>query len=346
MSIDVKKLEALLDSYIKRTPNLISSLVVDRDGLVICSLTKKKKTNVDEDLLSGISAVVEPILKKITTEFKTGSFGSGTFDTDNYRLIFLEAGAYALLVTVADFFANLDDIYPYAYLCAEKISRIFDNRSVSPDIPMINLGPAKKEGDTPTEGATPVADGTIKQMKFEPGDYVFKLVLAGDGAVGKTTLVQKFVEEKFTEDYLATIGANIMKKEYKLRGEDVGCMFSIWDLAGQDLFKRARKNYFSNASAGIIVFDVTRKGTFEHVKNWMLEFQGIGKPIPIVLVGNKIDLVDEREVTAEEAEAGAKELNISYIETSAKAGENVEEVFEMLAYFLIKSNFSSSVPID
>ncbi|MEX2726264.1 MAG: GTP-binding protein [Candidatus Sigynarchaeum springense] len=338
MSIDVKKLEMLLDSYLSRTPNLISALVVDRDGLVIGSRTKKKKTNVDEDLLSGISAIVEPILKKITKEFKTGAFGSGTFDTDNYRLVFLEAGSYALLVTVADFYANLDDIYPYAYICAEKISRLFDNRTVGADIPMINLGVPRKEME-------PVKDGKIKQMKFEPGDYVFKLVIAGDGAVGKTTLVQKFVEEKFNEDYLATIGANIMKKEYKLRGEDVVCQFSIWDLAGQDLFKRARKSYFANAAAGIIVFDVTRKVTFEHVKAWMLEFQIVGKPIPIVLVGNKVDLVDAREVSQTEAEALAKELNLSYIETSAKNGSNVEEVFEMLAYFLVKANFSQTESI-
>jgi small GTP-binding protein len=339
MSIDVKKLEELLDSYLNRTPNLISTLVVDRDGLVIGSRSKKKKTNVDEDLLSGISAIVEPILKKITKEFKTGSFGSGTFDTDNYRLVFLEAGSYALLVTVADFYANLDDIYPYAYLTAEKIARLFDNRTVAADIPMINLG-------TPREEMKPVADGKFKQMKFERGEYVFKLVIAGDGAVGKTTLVQKFVEERFSEDYLATIGANIMKKEYKLPGEEVTCQFSIWDLAGQDLFKRARKSYFSNAAAGIIVFDVTRKATFEHVKNWMLEFQVVGKVIPIVLVGNKVDLVENREVTQDEAEVLAKELNISYIETSAKMGSNVEEVFEMLAYFLVKSNFSQTESVD
>ncbi len=333
MSFDVKKLDEMLGSYLERTPNLISTLVVDRDGLVIASKTKKKKANLDEDLLSGISAIVEPILKKITTEFKTGSFGSGTFDTDNFRLVFLESGEYALLVTVADFFANLDEIYPYAYLCAEKIARLLSGRSVAQDIPMINLGPSRKEME-------PVKDGKIKQMKFEPGDYVFKLVLAGDGAVGKTTLVQKFVEEKFNEDYLATIGANIMKKQYKLRGEDVVCQFSIWDLAGQDLFKRARKSYFSNASAGIIVFDVTRPETFEHVKNWMLEFQVVGKPIPIVLVGNKVDLVEKRAVTKEQAECIAQELNISYIETSAKENQNVEEVFGMLAYFLIKNNFS------
>lgn len=339
MAVDTKKLDELLESYITRTPNLISALVVDRDGLVIASKVKKKKSSVDEDLLSGISAIVEPILKKITTEFNTGLFGSGTFDTDNYRLVFLEAGELTLLVTVADFYANLDDIFPYAYLCAEKITRILDNRTVISKIPMIQLGKARKEME-------PERDGKLKQIKIESGDYIFKLVLAGDGAVGKTTLVQKFVEEKFNEDYIATIGANIMKKEYKLRGEDVVCNFSIWDLAGQDLFKRTRKSYFSNASAGIIVFDVTRRETFEHVNSWMAEFKNIGKPIPIVLVGNKIDLEEQRLVNPEEAETLAKELNLSYIETSAKEGQNVEEVFEMLAFFLVKNNFSQMEELE
>ncbi|MHA1369993.1 MAG: GTP-binding protein [Promethearchaeota archaeon] len=339
MSIDTRKIDALLDSYIKRTPKLVSALIVDRDGLIIASKTIKNENELDEDVLSGISAIVEPILKKITREFKTGAFGSGTFDTDNYRLIFLEAGVQALLVTVADFYANLDDIYPYAYLCAEKIARIFDGREVSPVIPMINLGGESSN----LERAT---DGKIKQIKIEPGDYIFKLVLAGDGAVGKTTLVQKFVEEKFNADYLATIGANIMKKEYRLRGEDVICKFSIWDLAGQDLFKRARKSYFSMANAGIIVFDLTRRETFDHVKDWMMEFKIVGKRIPIVLAGNKLDLIDQRQVTQEEAEALARELNISYIETSAKIGDNVEEVFEMLAYFLMKSNFAQTDTLE
>ncbi|HME52179.1 MAG TPA: GTP-binding protein [Candidatus Lokiarchaeia archaeon] len=339
MSIDVKKLEALLNSYLSRAPNLISALVVDRDGLVIGSKVKKEESSVDEDLLSGISAIVEPILNKITREFKTGSFGSATFDTKNLRLVFLEAGSVALFITVADFYSNLDDIYPYAYLTAEKISRLFDNRSVSLDIPIINSSFSQKEME-------PAHDGEIRQMKFKRGTYAFKLVIVGDGAVGKTTLVRKYVEKKFTEDYLATIGANIMTKECRLPGENVTCKFNIWDLASQDLFKRARKSYFSEASAGIIMFDVTRKATLEHVKSWMLEFQAVEKPIPIVLVGNKSDLVENREVTQEAAEELAKELNLSYIETSAKNGSNIEEVFQMLAYFLIKSTTSTILTVS
>jgi small GTP-binding protein len=194
---------------------------------------------------------------------------------------------------------------------------------------------------------TNIIPGQIRHVKLEPGDYVFKIVVTGDDAVGKKTIIQTFTHEIFDDDYLATVGAAIVKKEYTFQGGTVACQLSIWDLAGQKSFKRARKSYLANAAAGILVFDVTRKTTFEHIEAWMEEFKLVNKSIPIVLVGNKIDLAEAREVNKIEAESLAKSLNASYIETSAKEGSNIEEVFEMLAYFLIKENFSQteSLPI-
>ncbi len=102
---------------------------MDRQGLVFGS---QLKPGVSEDVIGGLSALVEPVLKRISTEFKSGAFGTGTFDTDEYQLLFCEAGPSAILVIVADALASIDNLFPYAYLCAEKVARILDDRPVSP----------------------------------------------------------------------------------------------------------------------------------------------------------------------------------------------------------------------
>ena len=138
MSVDRKKLEALLNWYKQEIgDDLTAALVVNRDGLIMENISGKSDKTVDEEIIGGVSALVEPVLNRITKEFSSGAFGTGTFDTEEYRLIFCEAGPEAIFVTVLDAVALVDPVFPYAYLAAEKIARIFDGRSVSPVIPKI-----------------------------------------------------------------------------------------------------------------------------------------------------------------------------------------------------------------
>nr|MDO8085947.1 Rab family GTPase [Candidatus Sigynarchaeum springense] len=331
-STQIETLDRILRSLLDKVSDLVYLLVIDTEGDKILSKGKDEKLLADDGLFSTIQEILNPVIERMQ---KPGHF---LYDTGKYGIQFVGAGDHANLISVMLNGSTQGDILPYACLCANKISRLLESLSVDPEIPLLNVADPDRISDT--------LRGQMKLIEFEPGDYIFKIVLAGDGAVGKTTLVERFVEQKFTEDYMATIGAGIMKKEYKLRGEDVTCQLSIWDLAGQDLFKRARKSYFNNTSAGILVFDVTRKETFKHVKTWMEEFKIVRKPIPIVLVGNKIDLEGAREVSKGEGEELAKELNLSYIETSAKEGSNVEEVFEMLAFILVKRGYSRTEIVD
>lgn len=326
MAVDRKKLEALLKWYQQEIgEDLVAVMVVDRDGLIMDSLTSSGK-DIDEDIVGGVSALVEPVLNRITKEFSSGAFGTGTFDTEEYRLIFCEAGPSAIFVTVLDAIAPVDPVFPYAYLAAEKVARIFDGRSVSPVIPKIKSQASGK----PIERKV----GALQKIKTVSTEYAFKLILGGDGGVGKTSMVHRFVEGSFDVDYKSTIGTSIMKKECDFEGLNSKVRFVIWDLAGQSQFKRVRQSYLSNSEAGILVYDVTRKETFENIKNWFEEINKASPGISMILVGNKIDL--DRQVSPAEGEDLAQILGLSYIETSAKTGANVEDAFKMLALQIVK----------
>jgi len=331
MSVDRNKLEALLKWYRQEIgENLIAAIIVNREGLVMAALKGESETEVEEDVIAGVSALVEPVLTRITEEFSSGAFGTGTFDTEEQRIIFCEAGPEAIFVTVLDSIAMVDPIFPYAYLAAEKIARIFDGRTVSPVIP-------KLISDQGTQKIERKVD-KLQKIKVKSGEYAYKLILGGEGGVGKTSMVHRFVENAFQTDYKSTIGTSIMKKECDFEGLNSKVRFVLWDLAGQAQFKRVRQSYLSNAEAGILVYDVTRKDTLDKVENWFNEIKDVSPNISLILVGNKVDLTEDRVISTEMGEALAKNLNLSYIETSAKTGENINDAFKMLALQRIREH--------
>ncbi len=326
MSIDRKKLEALLNWYFNSIgEDLISAIIVDRDGLVLASQSREDK--IDEEMIGGLFSLIESILKRITEEFSSGNFGTGTFDTEEFRLIFCEAGEDSIFISILDTIAMIDPVFPYAYLTAEKIARIFDGREVSPVIPNLykKVVPEKIEKKK----------GILQQIGIKSEEYAYKLILGGDNGVGKTSMVMRFVHDSYQESYKATIGTNIMKKECVFKDLNTKVRFIIWDLAGQAQFARVRQMYLKNSEAGLLVFDVTKRETFDKIKKWHEEILKDSKNMSLVLVGNKIDLLDQRVVEKEEAEALANELGLSYFETSAKDGNGVNDAFRMLALQII-----------
>ncbi len=330
MPIDTKKLSALLQWYKQSLgEDLVAALVVNRDGLIMDSLIGSSEKTLDEEIIGGISALVEPVLTRITKEFSSGSFGTGTFDTEEYRFIFCESGPEAVLVTVLNSLSGVDEAFPYAYLAAEKIARIFDGRTVSPVIPKL----------IPESGGNHIQRKVdkVQKVKIRSKEYRFKLILGGDGAVGKTSMVHRYVEDVFEKDYKSTIGTSIMKKECSFKELESTVRFVIWDLAGQAQFKRVRLKYLANAIAGILVYDVTNRASFENIdENWYKEVKKASPNIVLILVGNKIDLKKERVVSSEEGESLSKQLKLTYMETSAKTGENINDAFKMLALQIIK----------
>ncbi len=329
MYIDKKKINALLQWYTKEIgEDLIAALIVDREGLLIEILTKSSDKAEEEKFIGAFSALVELVLKKITKDFDLGTFGAGTFDTDQYRFIFCEAGPELVFVTVLDALSMVDPYFAYAYLAAEKIARIFDGRSVSPVIPKIIIDRNIQNIERKIF--------TLQKISIPSSDYIYKLILCGDGNVGKTSMVHRFVEDIFQADYKATIGTSIIKKECIFEGLNSSVRFVIWDLAGQPQFRRMRSTYLANSAAAVLVFDLTNRDTFENLKNWHDEIMKMAPPdIFLILVGNKIDLEDSRVVSTAEGMTIAKDFGVSYIETSAKTGENINDAFKMLALQLI-----------
>jgi len=325
--VDRKKLEALLQWMFQSIGKDLEALVVvDRQGLVIASLLKEGLSE-DEDLIGGMAALVEPILKRISSEFKSGNFGTGSFDTEKNRLIFCEAGPDAILVLVANALASLDRLFPYAYLCAEKITRIFDGRSVSPVIPDFSHEKEKLQGSK-----------DVSQIVIEEGSFVLKTVLCGDGGVGKTTLVTQFIQSSFEVDYKSTIGVSIMKKAINFEQWNTEVRFTIFDLAGQQQFAKVRQTYFKGVKAGFLIYDVTRRETFDNIEKWNKEAKQDESDVMLILIANKIDLENERKVTEEEGKALAEKLQIPYLETSALNKDIVDEAFKTLAFLFIRHN--------
>ncbi|MHA1836168.1 MAG: Rab family GTPase [Candidatus Odinarchaeia archaeon] len=168
-----------------------------------------------------------------------------------------------------------------------------------------------------------------------PSTYRFKVLLLGDSAVGKTTLVNRFIQGKFSSDYKMTIGVDIMSKNINLNGNEV--VLSIWDIAGQDRFRSFRSVFYRGASGALLIFDLTRTSSFENLTNWIDELHSYTKVgIPKIIIGNKLDLVNMRMVKKEDGIKLAQQYNSMYLETSAKTGEGVDEAFKKLAALSIK----------
>ena len=178
-------------------------------------------------------------------------------------------------------------------------------------------------------------------------NFSCKVVLLGDGTVGKTSLRKTYLGEGFQQIYSLTIGADFAAKRVEI--DNVRISANIWDLAGQDRFVQLRQTYYRGSSGAMLVFDVARRESFEKLDLWIKELKHNtkGSEIPMILIGNKSDLRKttpiEKQVSREEAEEYAKKLNggagsVVYIETSALTGDKVETAFHALIEKIYRIN--------
>ena len=160
-------------------------------------------------------------------------------------------------------------------------------------------------------------------------EYTFKIIVIGDPAVGKTTLILRFTDNAFRQTYLPTIGTNLSDKVITSENENIELVF--WDIAGQSKFNIARKNFYKGAHGIIIVFDLTSHETFDNVKAWYEDATSVVGSIPCYVIGNKLDISENRAVDDEEITAMAQELSCDVLLTSALTGDHVDEAFRDLA---------------
>ncbi len=177
-------------------------------------------------------------------------------------------------------------------------------------------------------------------------DYLFKSIIVGDPQVGKTSITLRFSTGIFKERYLTTIGVEFSVKDITVNGYKV--KIQAWDTGGHDKYSYVRPLYYKGSYGALVVFDVTSRETFVNCDKWFKEVYSNCGVIPTVLVGNKLDLKEKREVQVKEAldyaKAKSREFNldsIPYFETSAKNGENINEIYYELVRLMIKKSMNS-----
>ena len=332
MSINRNKLiTELFSNFLKINKEVEAIIVSDQDGLIIFG---EKRIDVDMELISIMTAIVSPVIERFRDEFSYKKFGTASFDTEKSRILFITITEDITLSLVIENLGSIDKIAPYAYFLAEKVAQILV--ATKEDLIEVSI----PNFDYKTEGYYG-SDNQFYQIGLESGgEYRFKFIVIGDHEVGKTSILRRFVEERFLADYRTTIGLNVLTHNFEFFGNEISLF--LWDIGAQQYFKRYRKVYYKGAQAAFIVFDLTNKDSLYSVMNWFNELKEFREDeISVVIVGNKRDLEHEREIDYDEGVTLAEMLSekynrkYSYIETSALTGENIEEAFGIVSYHYI-----------
>ncbi|UCD01116.1 MAG: GTP-binding protein [Promethearchaeota archaeon] len=325
----------LFNKFLEINKETEAVIISDYEGLIIA---EERRESIDIEPVSVLTPIINPVLERMRSEFEFQKFGMVNFDTEDHRLLFISIDEKRILSLVLKSMASFEKLTPYGLFLAEKIAQILN--ADEDDLIQISVPNFEYEA------------GNVQRLKNQlyqkdigtRGEYRFKFVIIGDHEVGKTSIIRRFVEKKYTEDYRATIGLNVLSHIFELFGNEIGV--SLYDLGAQKFFKRFRKVYYSGAQAAFLVFDLTNRESYDNILSWYDELKHFTpeEDIPIVIVGNKTDLTEDRKVFYQEGAKLANNLSerekiqISYIETSALNGNNVEDAFNLISYhYIMKS---------
>lgn len=309
---NLSSINELLANLLDEVPDLLAALIIDQEGLVIANQSIQ---GFDEEIIGAIMSIIDETIKKIKKFTKT-SFGSGTFDSYEFRLFYLELeGANPVIfVLVGAPFADFEKLLPYSYITAEKVSSILSNHKTSIKIPNLSIG------------------GNSSSNEFDGQKVYSKILIIGDRKVGKSSLVELYINGNFANnEYKATIGVAIAEKEVQI-SKQLKITYALFDMAGSKRFANVRRYFYKDSKAVLILFDYTRSETLESLPEWIEEAHYFIKTnsIPFILVGNKTDLIKTREDIKEKAEKMAKQYDCFFFETSANTGEGIDELFTSL----------------
>ena len=174
-------------------------------------------------------------------------------------------------------------------------------------------------------------------MKKESYDLLFKLILIGDSCVGKSNILSKYLKNEFDQSSKATVGVEFGTKTVEMNDKKI--KIQIWDTAGQERYRSITSAYYKGAKGAFIVYDITRRNTFDNIDKWISDLKTNGdNNISIMLIGNKSDLNDKREVETNEGIKKSEETKIAFMETSALSGENIIKAFNELIEQIYQNN--------
>lgn len=313
--LKVSVLDELLANFLSQTPDLLSVLIVDYDGLIIA---QQSVYEFEEDIIGAIVSILDETINKIK-RFAQTSFGSGTFDTNTFRLFYMELSGKspAIFAMVTDHYKEILKYIPYSYIVAEKISQVLNNHDapVSPSLPSFN-----DNGQT-----------LLKSINSDAGNInnlVHNIIIVGPDQAGKSSLVEMYVNGNFKAEYIPTLGVSFVKKEFQI-SKRIKLIFHLYDMGGLKCFAKIRKPYYNSAEAVIIMFDFLKIDSLNEINEWIEEAYKFTntKTIPYILVGNKVDLVENRTEISNKANQIAQQHNLTYFETSALTGEGLDELF-------------------
>jgi len=175
--------------------------------------------------------------------------------------------------------------------------------------------------------------------------YLFKYIIIGDTGVGKSCLLLQFIDNRFRQKHEVTIGVEFGARMINVDGKNV--KLQIWDTAGQESFRSITRSYYRAAAGALLVYDITRRETFQHLAKWLEEARQNGNPqMSFILVGNKCDMEAERAVSYEEGERFARQNELIYVETSAKTAYNVEDAFSKTAQLIYEKIESGIIDVN
>jgi small GTP-binding protein len=318
--MDLKKLQIILKNY-RDELDLIAVAVVDQNGLIIAS--EMKNMSEDDTIIGATTGSFDSYFNRIKKEYGTQTGFFNITLTDDKKFAYCGAGNEAILTSISQDDVPDIKLKVFSLHIAEKVKKIIaGEENISTEIPEIVR-----------------VMGNMKEGVIPKGEFSIKLIITGDFQVGKTSLIKRYIENQFLEDYLSTIGVDISKKTVNL-SNDCSIHFVIWDIGGQmSQMTPYRQKFYNGTNSAFIVLDRTRKKTMDSVEKWYNDMKKSIydiENIPIVLIGNKSDLKDKIIITAEELKNKAKEFGMHFIETSAKTGENVSEAFNYLSYRILE----------
>jgi small GTP-binding protein len=316
-------LEQILENYFKDIEGLLGVVICDRNGFTIASKSKQGSQEDSDAIIGALSTMLDSYIDRIKAEFGTTDSFFNITTTGDKKFVISSMGPNSILSTVADQSTTDIELKVYSEHIASKIELVLrGNQFVTPKIPEIIKALSKTRG------------GQLPDLK---GEYANKLILCGDFQVGKTSLIRRFVENRFEKDYISTIGVELSKKTVVL-SENTKLNFIIWDIGGQERYNLNRAKFYNGANAAFIVIDRTRPDNLKSVEKWYNDIKkAIPRNIPIVVVGNKSDLKDEIMIGEDEIKQVSKQYGFHYILTSALTGEGVIDSFLYIAYRVLET---------